>query len=196
METYTLPTEASNTPVPRSKRINQIIIFGAIAYLLHALFIYSLEKQPELLKTGETVPHFSVGLADGGMLSEMDIIGKPAMIFYFANWCPCSHESIKWIKEAKSQYSSMGLTVVGIGIQDTTANISEFAAKHALDFPVGIKGGDSAARIMGIKTTPTTLFFDSSGVLRHSWVGKIEEQGQIQEGINSIYPKEQFAVAR
>ena len=196
MKSMTLPVEISGTEQPRAKRINQIIIFAATVYLLHSLLNYSVGQQRELLQVGEVVPSFSVGLANGGSLSEANIIGNPTMIFFFANWCPCSHESIKFIKETKKQYGSMGLSMIGIGIQDSSEHINEFIKTHELDFPVGIKGGDDAARGMGVKTTPTTLFFDKTGVLRHVTVGKIEEHKQIQDGINSIFPKEQFALAK
>lgn len=169
-----------------SKRKNQVIFLVALAILLNALLNQSIAAKPELLKIGDKIPPFQLKTIGGGAVSEKDFIGKPTVYFYYADWCPCSHISIEYIKKAQADYRDAGLALMGIGIQGSSGKLEDFAKKYELDFPVSVKGGDDVARTMGIKTTPTTLFVDEAGVVRSIYVGKIERYEQISGELNSI----------
>lgn len=179
----------------RSKRSNQIVFLLALAILLNALLNQSIAARPSLLKIGDTIPAFQMKTISGGKVSEADFLGKPSVYFYYADWCPCSHISIEYIKKARADYRDAGLALMGIGIQGSSGKLEDFAKKYELDFPVSVKGGDDVARTMGIKTTPTTLFVDEAGVVRSIYVGKIERYEQISGGLNSIMKTRNIPVA-
>ncbi len=169
-----------------SKRSNQIIFFLALAILLNALLNQSISGRPDLLKIGDKIPPFTLKVIGGGTVSEADFIGKPAVYFYYADWCPCSHNSIGYIKKARADYRGAGLALLGIGIQGSPDKLEGFAKKYELDFPVSVNGGDAVARSMGVKTTPTTLFVDDTGVVRSIFVGKIERYEQVSDRLDGI----------
>lgn len=181
-----LASESEAPAVPRSKRFNQIIVLSALAILLNALLTYSVTNRPELLKVGDTIPQFNMDVMGGGKVSETDFTGKPTVYFFYADWCPCSNQSIGKIQKAQRDYSDAGLALIGIGIQSSSGKLEGFARKYAIDFPVIVKGGDDMARSMGVKTTPTTIYVDGGGVVRSIFVGKIERYDQMTEGLNSI----------
>jgi len=177
----------ADTPAsPRFKRSNQIIALLALAILFNALLNQSIAGRPDLLKIGDKIPPFDLKVIGGQKVSEADFTGKPTVYFYYADWCPCSHSSIKYIKKAGVDYRDAGLMLMGIGIQGSSDKLQGFAEKYELDFPVSVKGGDDVARLMGVKTTPTTLFVDEAGTVRSIYVGKIERYEQISGGLSSI----------
>ena len=96
------------------------------------------------------------------------------LYFFYAGWCPCSHASAPWIKKALADNAGAGLQAFGVGIQDKTAKLTEFARLHKLDFPVAVQGGQALADQTGVAITPTTLFVDENGVIKSVFVGKIE----------------------
>ena len=115
------------------------------------------------------------------------------MYYFYASWCPCSHKSIKWLKKALNNNNTAELATLGIGIQDTPKKLEKFANLHQLTFPVSNIGGTSMAAAIGVKTTPTTIFADSNGIIRWIFVGKIERYSQLEEGLQRILPLLQTA---
>lgn len=186
----------ADLPVSQSsKRPNQIIFLLALAILLNGLLNQSVAGRPDLLKIGDKIPPFNLPVIGGGKVSEADFSGKPTVYFYYADWCPCSHNSIGYIKEARAEYRDAGLALMGIGMQGSSDKLEGFAKKYELDFPVSVKGGDDVARSMGVKTTPTTLFVDEAGVVRSIFVGRIERYEQISGGLNSIMKTDKIPLA-
>jgi peroxiredoxin len=179
---------ASNT----RKRVNQIIILGALALILNALFnhfVTDASKLNKTLKAGNAFPAFSFTTTSGSPISQKDFAGKPVVYYFFASWCPCSHESIKWMKKMYAENRKTGLSMLAVGIQDSSTGLAQFAKLHKIEFPVITENGPSLARDAGVEITPTTVFVDSQGVIRYAHIGKIERYDQLTEGLNAIFKK-------
>jgi peroxiredoxin len=175
---------------PVSNRRNHIIFFAALLILLNALLDQSIASKPELLKVSDSIPKFELKLIGGAKVTDLDFVGKPTVYFFFADWCPCSHQSIGHIQKAERDYAPSGLAMVAIGTQDTSEQLTEFAKRYQIDFPVSAEGGNDVARIMGVKTTPTTIFVDKSGIVRSIFIGRIDEYSQLTDGLEDIVKKE------
>lgn len=170
-------------------RSNVIIALVALAIILNALFnhlVLSRSGLREVIEPGNRLPDFSMTLIDGRDVSNRDFLGKPAVYFFFANWCPCAHLSVKFVKRAFENYKGTSLAVYGVGIQDKRTHYGEFAKKHDIGFPVADSGGDAFAESMGIRTTPTLVFVDDKGIVRFLFLGKVERYEQIEEGLGTI----------
>ncbi|MEE8484015.1 MAG: peroxiredoxin family protein [Nitrospinota bacterium] len=169
-------------------RMNTIILLVAAVILLNAVYSHSVTGKGinDLLEVGDSFSDFSLETLNHGTVGLDYFAGNPAMFFFYADWCPCSHQSIGWIKKAKTDYGAAGLNVMGIGIQDKEKNLERFAKGYKLSFPVAVKNGESLARSVGVKTTPTTFFVGPDGVIQSISVGKIEKYEQIAEGLGSI----------
>jgi peroxiredoxin len=189
-----MTAESENAPLaPKArKRVNQIILLGALALILNALFnhfVVDASKLNKTLKTGNQFPAFSFKTMSGSPISEKDFAGKPTVYYFFASWCPCSHQSMQWMKKMYAENGKSGLYILGVGIQDSSAGLAQFAKLHKIDFPVITEGGPSLARDAGVEITPTTVFVDPGGIIRYVHVGKIERYEQITEGLNEILKK-------
>lgn len=170
-----------------AKRLNKIVALVAVLFLLNATMEFSSQsRQVELLKTGDKIPQFSLTLLGGGEITEKSFVGKPTMFIFYADWCPCSHLSVPWIREASDRHAKDGLEIVFIGVQDSTEALENFANKHKLEFPVNVSGGEAFAASVGIKVTPTTVFADGDGVIRSIFIGKVERYDQLKDGLQSI----------
>jgi peroxiredoxin len=179
---------ASNT----RKRVNQIILLGALALILNALFnhfVVDSSRVNKTLKAGNPFPAFSFTAMSGSPISDKNFAGKPTVYFFFAGWCPCSHETIKWMKKMYAENGKSGLSMLGVGIQDSSTGLARFAKIHKVEFPLIIENGQSLAKDAGVEITPTTVFVDSGGIIRYVHVGKIERYGQISEGLDNILKK-------
>ncbi|MGK7345165.1 MAG: TlpA family protein disulfide reductase [Candidatus Nitrospinota bacterium M3_3B_026] len=183
--------EDSGPRVSVSGRLNTAILLAALAFALNAIYNYSVASRNqynEMLKVGDKLPSFSLTLVNGKEISGDDFLGKPTAYFFYADWCPCSHYSVNWIEKSREDSRYSGLNMVGVGIQDSSANLKSFAERYRLGFPMSHEGGEAMARNIGVKVTPTTIFTDSEGVIRHIFVGKIEQYEQLTEGLEAILP--------
>lgn len=170
-------------------RSNIIIALVALIITLNALFnhlVLSRNGLREMIEPGNKLPDFSMKLIDGREVSNRDFPGKPAVYFFFANWCPCAHLSAKFVKRAFEENEGRNLSVYGVGIQDSTARYADFVKKHDIAFPVADRGGDALAESMGIRTTPTLVFVDDQGIIRFYFMGKVERYEQVEKGLAGI----------
>lgn len=181
-------TAVSRETAVKAKRRNLIILLAAAAILLNGAvnFFESRKNSAELIKLGTSLPEFSVKQADGSTVSTAAFKGKPVIYYFFANWCPCSHASIGFVKRAVAENVQSGMTLFSVGIQDSASEIEKFSRKHDISTPVGVSGGNDVAAMLGIRTTPTTLFVDAQGVVKWIFIGKIEKYEMIEKGIETI----------
>ncbi|MDH5478494.1 MAG: TlpA family protein disulfide reductase [Nitrospinota bacterium] len=186
-----LPADAGSK-VDFSRKVNRLILLAAAAVLLNAVYDYSARPvEAKLLDQGDPIPEFSLNLLDGGQASRQGFMGRPMLYYFYANWCPCSHESVVNIRKAVEEGKAAGLGVMFVGIQDSRENLEKFARTHKLQFPVAVEGGQMFSDRVGISVTPTTVFVDSAGVVQSFFVGKVERFGQLEDGLKSIMPQGQ-----
>ncbi len=184
--------------VRQTNRANIIIFLVALAIILNALFnhlLFSHNGLRELVEPGNRFPAFSMKLIGGREVVNRDFAGKPALYFFFANWCPCAHLSAKFIKKAFEENGGKNLAVYGVGIQDSRGGYGEFVKKHGIAFPVADRGGDDLADSIGIRTTPTLVFVDDAGIIRSYFMGKIERYEQVENGLHAIMKRPQPPVS-
>lgn len=95
--------------------------------------------------------------------------GKPLIVNFWARWCgPCRIEIPELIK-LRQQYQAKGLEVLGIGIEDQTESVRDFAKAYEMDYPVLI-GKDKGLELMRTLGNtkmglPFTVAIDRTGKL-------------------------------
>ncbi|MBI3584334.1 MAG: redoxin domain-containing protein [Nitrospinae bacterium] len=178
--------------ISESFQINKIIILVAVALVLRGILNYTPPITP--LKVGDKAPNFSLKLVDGTTFNfsphhahhheGSGADGKPMVMFFYANWCPCSNASAQFLKQASEEFS--GVSLIGIGIQDNEIDLSKFLEKHKLKFPAGFDLKQEIARSYGVTTTPTTIFINKEGKIDSIFVGKLKKYEEISERIQKL----------
>jgi peroxiredoxin len=175
--------------ITESFQINKIIFLIAIALVLKAILNYTPPLIP--LKVGDKAPAFSLKLREGTIFDfspshashSITGGGKPMVIFFYANWCPCSNHSAPLLKQAFEEFSSSGVSFIGIGIQDKEEELNGFIERHKLHFNTGFDIKQEIARSFGVATTPTTIFVNKEGKIDSIFVGKIKKYDDISERV-------------
>lgn len=73
--------------------------------------------------------------------------GKPLIVNFWARWCgPCRTE-IPELAKLRQQYLGKGLEVIGVGIEEKTEPVRDFAKAYDMDYPVLI-GKDKGLELM------------------------------------------------
>ena len=163
---------------------NKIILLISIALILRAILNYTPPITP--LKVGDSAPLFLLKVKDGTTLNSDILRGKPAVLFFYANWCPCSNQSAQFLKQAFEEFNTKGVSFIAIGFQDNETDLNKFTERHKLQFPSGVDKRQEIARSYGVSTPPTTIFINREGKINSIFVGKIKVYDTILERISKI----------
>lgn len=131
---------------------------------------------------GKTAPNFILEDINGKKVSLASYKGRPLVLDFWATWCgPCKVE-IPWFEKLHDQYASQGLEILGVSADDLDKDdpaklftekrdISEFAAKMHMNYPVLIDADSIADAYGGVDALPTTFFINRKGKIVASTVG-------------------------
>ena len=118
---------------------------------------------------------------DGTIRSLNDIAfrGKARMVYVFGSWCPNCHDAAAYFKELQEKYGSQGLKILGLAFELTSdhernANqVKMYLQRHDVSYPVLIAGPADKSKaskefpvLDRVRSYPTTIFLDGSGVVR------------------------------
>jgi thiol-disulfide isomerase/thioredoxin len=103
--------------------------------------------------------------------------GKPLLVNFWATWCgPCVREMPE-LSHLAGLEAGKRFNVIGIGI-DSPTNMSEFAAKHEIAYPLYVAGmgGTELSRELGNKQggLPYTVLIGADGQVIKTYLGELK----------------------
>jgi len=153
----------------------------------------------EGLRVGDIAPDFDVALDDGTSYQLHDLDGKPVRLEdlrgkavwlnFFATWCPPCQGETPILRDLAERYENQGLEVVGVSVQETTADdVHAYAERYQLPYTIGFDGSGHVFHQYRVYALPTQFFIDPDGRIRYIAQGPMSEEGASQR-IESILPK-------
>lgn len=124
---------------------------------------------------GEKMPAWSVTTLDGRTLSLQDLAGKVVILDFWATYCaPCVHEVPAYIA-LQNKYREQGLVVVGVSADRKEALVTQFIARHGVNYPVAMLNYEIGEALIKDDSVPLplTFFVDRAGVVRHQKIGAL-----------------------
>lgn len=146
------------------------------AFILTLLITGCMENDVEVLQVGTKAPPFTLGLIDGKQISLDDYSGKSLAVTFMASWCPCSKDSIPFLKQAYNDHKDDGMQFLMVGTQDAESKFKKFVRKWEVPFPAGYDSEGSIARNYGVSAPPTTIFIDKTGTVKRVFYGNIKDK--------------------
>ncbi len=149
-----------------------LLLFMAVAVFLYRGLYLNPSELPSAL-IGKPFPEFNLPAVQGGRaLSRADLLGQPALVNVWGTWCvACRIEH-----PVLNKLAGQGVRVYGINYKDDNAA----ALKWLRDFhdPYRLNINDAQGRLgldLGVYGAPETFMIDAQGVIRHKYVGVIDE---------------------
>jgi len=156
-------------------------------FLLTALVSGCSEESRPLLQVGEKAVPFTLELVGGKQSQLEQYAGKGLVITFMSSWCPCSHQSMPFMKQAYAKHNNGEVAFLMVGIQDSRSKFEKFIEKWNVPFPAGYDKGDRIANNYGVSSPPTTFFIDKNGVVKRAFYGNIAEKPQeFQQWVEEI----------
>jgi peroxiredoxin len=152
----------------------------------------------EGLRPGDRAPEFTIPLDDGSTYQLADLDGNPikladlrgkvVWINFWASWCPPCQQETPILRDLAERYRDRGLEVVGVSVQETSADdVAEYADRYDLDYTIGFDGSGHVFREYKIYALPTQFFVDTNGVIAQVVNGPVDEAGAVAL-IESLLP--------
>ena len=127
----------------------------------------------------EQLPGFSMKDIAGIIRNSSEWKGKILVINFWATWCPPCIEEMPVLTEFQEEYSSMGVQVVGVAV-DNPEQVKDFVDLYDINFPVVVGQNEAIelGKMMGnrISALPYTAIFDRKGKTLYAQPGKISEE--------------------
>ena len=156
-------------------------------FFLIALISGCGEESKPLLQVGEKALPFTLELIGGQQIQLGDYAGKGLVITFMSSWCPCSNESMPFMKQAYATHQNDQIVFLMIGIQDSRSNFEDFVRKWNPPFPAGYDKKDRIANDYGVSSPPTTFFIDKNGIVKRAFYGNIAKKpDEFQQWVKEI----------
>lgn len=147
------------------------IFLGVAVFLYRGLFLDPAELPSALI--GKPFPAFSLPAVDGSRtLSEADLKGKPALVNVWGTWCiSCRVEH-----PVLNKLSQMGVTIHGVNYKDDNAAALKWLKEFHNPYQLDIRDEQGSLGLdLGVYGAPETFLIDKDGIIRHKFVGVIDE---------------------
>lgn len=145
--------------------------------ILSVAFTFSLALVASPLLAEPTVDaplkaaDFTLKAADGSNYRLAEQRGELVLINFWASWCgPCRQEMPELDKLA-ADFADLGVQVVGINVEQETADAEQFLKAAPVSFPILWDGSNSTAKAYAVSGMPTTVIVDRNGDIRYRHAG-------------------------
>ncbi len=141
---------------------------------------------PEYCNINEKIPDIRFTDESGDVVTMKGFEGKPAIVTFWASWCPDCRKELSHIREFINTSKNYGdINYILINRTDNKKETRETAKKYLSEQGITMDTyydeGMAAYQELGLHAIPTTLFLDEHGVIR-SWSIKPIEKTSVFEG--------------
>lgn len=122
---------------------------------------------------GAVPPDFTAVTYDGKTVNLSDYAGKPVWLTFGASWCPDCRSEAPDVEATYEKYQAQGLVILGVFISEPAADVSGYAQRAGLTFPIAVDQNTviaSSYRTLGI---PTHFFIGTDGRIREIRIGAL-----------------------
>ncbi|WP_419736678.1 DsbE family thiol:disulfide interchange protein [Pseudomonas sp. COR18] len=154
-----------------------IMVVPLAVFLVVAVFLYrGLYLDPAELPSamiGKPFPAFSLpDVQDGKTLTQLDLHGQPALVNVWGTWCiSCRVEH-----PVLNKLAQQGVRIYGVNYKDDNAEALKWLKDFHNPYQLDIRDEQGSLGLdLGVYGAPETFFIDAKGVIRHKYVGVIDE---------------------
>jgi peroxiredoxin len=164
-----------------------IVKIGVI--VLAALLTAARPGTAQKAQVGAVAPDFRLQALAGDTATLAEYRGRPVLLNFWATWCrPCRAEMTDLVA-AYDAHRDQDLRVLAINLtdQESMKDVRAFVRELQMPFPVLLDTKGKVRRGYALRGVPTSVFIDSSGVVRVVNPGPITRE-LIERGLAAILP--------
>jgi len=145
------------------------IVGGALFLILHT-------QQARLPAAGDSAPDFTLPTLTGEPFQLRDHRRRVVVLNFWATWCPPCVEETPSLRRFAEQMRSLGVTVVGVSVDQDAGALQRFVSQFQLSFPIARDPDRSVASRYGTFKFPESYIIDHNGRIAKKTIGAIDWQ--------------------
>ncbi len=152
-----------------------LLVGAAIAVPLVVFLALGFRSDPHAIASplvGRPAPELALADLDGGTLDLAALRGRPAVINFWATWCPPCIAEHGVLLDGARRYAGR-VTFLGVVYQDDPELIREFVARRGAWGPSLLDPDSEVALRYGVFGAPETFIVDATGVVRRKVTGPL-----------------------
>jgi cytochrome c biogenesis protein CcmG/thiol:disulfide interchange protein DsbE len=154
-----------------------ILLLPLVLFLAVAAFLYrGLYLDPAQLPSamiGKPFPEFRLDSVQGGQpLDRRQLLGRPALVNVWGTWCV----SCRVEHPLLARLARQGVVIYGINYKDDNAAALKWLREFQNPYRLNISDPQGSLGLnLGVYGAPETFLIDARGIIRHKFVGVIDE---------------------
>ncbi|HEU0242727.1 MAG TPA: TlpA disulfide reductase family protein [Candidatus Limnocylindrales bacterium] len=158
-----------------------VIVVGTLAYVASGpaaadgVTTVDIAVSGKAPAVGDIPPAFTATTYDGTQVSLADYAGKPVWLTFGASWCPDCRTEAPDLEATYLRYKDQGLNVLGVFIGESAADISAYAGRAGLTFPIAVDQADEVASAYQTLGIPTHFFIGADGRIEQIRIGALSK---------------------
>jgi len=115
---------------------------------------------------GQLAPDFTLETTSGHEVSMTQYRdGQPAMIFFWATWCPHCRTQLLELTQNRQAIEASGISIILVDVGESLQKVSEYINVNNISFDIFIDESAETADAYKIKGVPTFFFINGEGII-------------------------------
>jgi peroxiredoxin len=115
---------------------------------------------------GKPAPDFALRAIGGPNLRMSEHRGEVVVIAFWSSRCNPCRDSLKELNALNANWSTAGLTVIGVNVDDNAQAARDYAGSLAVAYPLLLDPTKQVARAYRIEALPNVVVIDREGLVR------------------------------
>lgn len=120
---------------------------------------------------GTLAPDFALRSLAGQNLRLSEYRGEVVMLSFWASWCGQCRQEIPELEDLYQRYQRVGLTLLGVSIDDDRRKTEDMVQTLEVSFPVLMDERREVSRLYRVDDMPAAVLIDREGTVRYTHYG-------------------------